>query len=130
MKNYLNEELGRMKFLFSYDKGKVISEQESNTTAPSLPKAEPTTELGNVPKSTWEEMQETANTKPNYYTGEGESINRETAKSKSMSNAKSNALKKLNKTESNLPTKEINGILSRKGDGTYVYRALYYITQV
>jgi hypothetical protein len=130
MKNYLNEELGRMKFLFSYDKGKVISEQESDTTTPSLPKAEPTTELGNVPKSTWEEMQETANTKPNYYTGVGESMDRKSAKSKSLTNAQLNASKKLNKTETNLTTKEINGLLSQKGDGNYVYRALYYITQV
>jgi hypothetical protein len=193
MKNLLREEISQIKYLFNYDRGKILSEQidpekkkeylkkmeiakgknymfetlyfdylsqdkdvtalnnridqkkieeinneyiKSNPTntqtadTPTLPKAEPTTDLGNVPKDTWEQMQETANTKPNYYTGVGESMDRNSAKSKSLTNAQLNASKKLNKTETNLTTKEINGLLSQKGDGNYVYRALYYITQV
>ena len=194
MKNILKEEINQIKYLFNYDRGKILSEQidpekqkeylkkmeiakgknymyealyfdylsqekdvtalnnridqkkieeinteysksnhtntqTADTPTPTLPKAEPTTDLGNVPKETWDDMQETAKTKTNYYTVVGESMDRNSAKSKSMTNAQLNAKNKLNKTEVNLTTKEINGLLSQKSDGNYIYRALYYITQ-
>ena len=193
MKNILKEEINQIKYLFNYDRGKILSEQidpekkkeylkkmeiakgknymyetlyfdylsqEKDVTAlnnridqkkieeinneyiksnptntqtadtPTLPKAEPTTNLGNVPNETWEEMQETAKTKPNYYTGVGESTDRETAKKNARSNAEDNAKKKLNKTELTLKPGPIliNGLLSQKSDDSYIYRALYYIT--
>lgn len=196
MKNILREEINQIRYLFNYDRGKILSEQidpekkkeyeskkkiaqnkgelyrfetlyfdylsqekdvtalnnridpkkiedindeyaksnPTNTptsqTTPTLPKAEPTTDLRNVPKETWEEMQETADTKPNYYTGVGESMKRETAKELARLNAEDSARKKLNKKELTLSPGPmlINGLLSQKNDGNYIYRALYYIT--
>jgi hypothetical protein len=110
-----------------YIKSNPTNTQTTDTSTPSLPKAESANNLGNVPKDTWEQMQETANTKPNYYTGEGKNIDRETAKKMARSKAQSSASKNLNKPEVDLSPILINGKLTQDGDGSYIYRALYYI---
>jgi hypothetical protein len=70
MKNLLKEEINQIQYLFGYKKGVVVSEQESDTTTtttPSLPKAEPTTDLGTVTPKTKEEMEDYVNKNPEKY---------------------------------------------------------------